>query len=188
MKPTCHILTYPRVGSHYLQKLMENKLGVRCHRSHYAIFRFLPQVMRTDTIITIARNPFDAIASELAQNIMHFPDIVQSHTFDYIEKMISTFIVDTERIYNLADIMVKFDDLQFDEDLLLSKLSKALDVPILENDSKVVLSDAPGANAGSSFLVTSRELPEYALACDLLSAHDLTKANELYLDMLARSL
>ena len=137
------IITYPRSGAHYLQRLMFSATGKLIEFSH-------TKDISGSTVITIARDPFESIHSHVVMK-KHY-DMNDGYTkLDNIQ-YISTY----DFLYEDAQIVIDYKDLVESPEKTTEKvlsilgLKKSLVNPLTLNDDK-----------GSSHLVSSKSSPEY---------------------------
>jgi hypothetical protein len=137
------IITYPRSGAHYLQRLMFSATGKLIEFSH-------KKDISGSTVITIARDPFESIHSHVVMK-KHY-DINDGYTkLDNIQ-YISTY----DFLYEDAQIVIDYNNLVKSPENITEKvlnmlgLKKSLANSLTLNDDK-----------DSLHLVSSKSSPEY---------------------------
>jgi hypothetical protein len=174
------IVTIPRTGSNYLDGLITQKIP------------YFPSIVRTHEffenpghIITLARDPKDAVLSRLAmraayakQNLTPFPDKFQSFKFmvDYINM--------GERLYKEARIIIDYDDLINYPDKVIKYIAKDMQRPYKNIEYKNDLKD----KEDKSYLVSSKNTTCYTELKPLVDSLDFTKAYKVYHKMLSRAI
>jgi hypothetical protein len=124
MKNIPHLLTFPRTGSHYLDKLIHDKLKISIEKSHSVTSLFDKEGNKHRTVITIARDPMDSLFSYLALSENNFGVAGQ----DRIEQIVTEHVLMHNFLYEHADIVVDFKDLVERPEATLKKVLEVLDI------------------------------------------------------------
>jgi hypothetical protein len=146
-----HLVTFPRSGSHYFAKLVNEKTMFNIQRSHSINISFDKDNKKIRKIITIARDPKDTITSLIAlQRIQGFdtPD-------SKINEIITNYIMFYNFLFQEADYVIDFKDLVSIPDAVIEKA-----LELLQIDQKSYLQfpddtdyDARGLAKGSSKII-----------------------------------
>lgn len=160
------LLTYPRSGSHYLRDLVKQKLDTELEASHN-------WDEATGVVITIARDPYDSIHSAITMT-RHYDQPLD------IKRMVNSYAYQHGFLYNRANVVIDYNTLVKNTDLVVKTLSDILDKPINEHIYHNEMTDHPEEN----YLVSSLTSPLYKE--DYLKGYDLTEAYRVYNLLLSR--
>lgn len=137
------IVTYPRSGANYLHNLIFNYSSISIGYVH-----------KTDNlngkIITIARDPFESIHSDVTMRKHYHPEEGYSKTYN--KRYIDMYIF----LYNRADIVINYKDLIESTNKVIEKTCNMLGFEKLLNDRP-----QKGDDKYQSYLVSSKTSPKY---------------------------
>jgi hypothetical protein len=137
------IVTYPRSGANYLHNLIFNYSSISIGYVH-----------KTDningTIITIARDPFESIHSDVAMRKHYHPEEGYNKTYN------TRYIDMYNFLYNNADIVIDYKDLIESPNQVVEKTCNILGLEKLLNDRP-----QRGDDEDQSYLVSSKTSPQY---------------------------
>lgn len=118
-----HLLTYPRSGSHYLDRLIYKKAKFHIERSHAVQHSFDRNNEKIKRIVTIARDPKESIISYIA---------LEKHISPSNHPRTSEMITEYVLLYNFlckhADYVIDYQDLINDPDQTAKKLLEVLEI------------------------------------------------------------
>lgn len=158
-----HLTTYPRSGSHYFEKVMHKQTKRYIEKSHAVTWLLDKNNNKQRTIITIARDPIESIASYIAvEHRGEYPV-----TMNRVNQIVSEYITKYNFMYDYADYVVDFNDLVKYPDGIVKKILSLSDIN--EEDYHLVGRDVPDED--NFYLATSKELPEYGK--DLLEDYNI---------------
>lgn len=160
------ILTYPRSGSHYLNSLLLSHYGVKFDKSH--------EIQDADYIITIARNPFDSMHSNLTMMRHYGENIEFSKEFE--QQYIETY----KGLYDTANYVIDYDDLVNSPELTVTQLCKTL---VISPDPAKYLPVEDMPHYGH--LAFAKTSPEYNNV--YFTKDDLIEAYEVYNKLLTKA-
>jgi hypothetical protein len=112
-----HLITYPRSGSHFFDKLVYEKTKLHIPRSHNVNWMLDKNNKKIKRIITIARDPRDSVHSLIALEMILLPFAVPLK-----DKMITEYILLYDFLYKKADYVIDFNDLVEYPDLVMKRL------------------------------------------------------------------
>lgn len=118
-----HLLTYPRSGSHYLDKLIYKKAKFHIERSHAVNHSFDKDNKKTKRIITIARDPKESIISYIALE-KHISPSSHPRT----NEMITEYILLYNFLCEHADYVIDYQDLIDQPEKISEKLLETLEI------------------------------------------------------------
>lgn len=198
------IITVPRVGSHYLQERIfvhtDKILVLKYHEPivqtwGYASPGLLGEVDRywsgldTDNlkVITIARQPKDLIVSDIAMAInrelnQKEPKLRETYLEFYKYEMnserlqgrVDKYANDYLQLEGMSSIIIDYEDLTSSPYEVTCDIADRMGLEIVTNEYKPVGLDK------NKFLVSSKNIPEYDVAKDIVSNLDLSKLYESY--------
>lgn len=148
-----HLATYPRSGSHYFEKIMHSHTKRYIEKSHTVNWLLNQNNEKQRTIITIARDPKDSIASYLAVESRGIYPI----TMNRINQVVTEYITKYNFMYDYADYVVDFNDLIKYPDAIIKKILSLSDIN--EEDYHLTGRDTPDMDA--FYLESSKNLPGY---------------------------
>jgi hypothetical protein len=147
-----HLITYPRSGSHYLDRLIYKEAEFHIERSHIVHNLLNKNNEKLRTIITIVRDPKDSISSYIA--LEKYLSNCQPFR---INQIITEYILLYSFLYENADYIIDFDDLVKHPDDVTKRILSLLDIN-KENSSQFVTDiDYDSKN----FVESSKDLKEY---------------------------
>ena len=124
MKNTPHLVTFPRSGSHYLDQLIYKEARISIDKSHSVSEVFDRYGNKQKTILTIVRDPIEAISSYLS---------IQEKKYGYtnlgrIEETITEYVFTHNFLYEHADLIIDFKDLVSRPDDVVKKVFSLLEI------------------------------------------------------------
>lgn len=160
------LLAYPRSGGNYVRDLLDSRLSLRSILHHK-----LSDVSNLSFTIAVVRNPLDCFASSICQDRKNNPlDGIS------ISDISARFISSMDEIDRTAKIIIDFNQLESDPDLIVQKISSALLIPIIGSGDEIKIEDDPALK----YLATSKGTKNYEKAVSVLSQMDLSAAIEAY--------
>jgi len=150
-----YLLTYPRSGSHYFHQLFYQKTGIRIEGSHTILDLFYKDMNKTKQIITIVRDPKETAMSILAVQSSYGQDVNK----DFINHVLSNYILFYKFLYEHADYVIDFNDLVNDSSLVINNFMDYLNIKI-EDNLEFTIEDYKKFN-GEKYLGSSQNLKEY---------------------------
>jgi hypothetical protein len=157
MKKVPYLVTYPRSGSHYFDELFYKEKKIRIQKSHSINLLFDQNNNKEKTIITIARDPRDSIASYIANEEGQPSNAGWPITHKRISQIISEYIYMYNFLYEYADFVVDFNDLVKYPDDLIKKILDLLKID--QQDYKFFTNDPIVYDVG--YIASSKNLPFY---------------------------
>lgn len=157
------VITFPRSGSFFLKGLIENNSGLKVIKTH------VPDLTKTKTVITIARNPKDTITSYLAmlaeyRDFQDYEGVAKELLNDYVENY--------KYFMSHADIIIDFDNLVNHPEQTLKAILQATDQDIPEQiEVKTIDTDMIDVEHLSSSK-KSLSYNEMSIICDHLDMSD----------------
>lgn len=158
-----YIYSFPRSGSHYLQALIMSRFN-----SLPNLFHNLEMYSSSQHVVSIIRNPVDAIASDAAITVNHKKDIVANkHSYNIIlpllvDRLDQNYVDTLTTIYNKSDIIIDFNDLISRPDDVMNAIARKLDIPI-GNQEDVTVGNQSSLGAGPEFIQSATGLDYYDL-------------------------
>jgi hypothetical protein len=119
-----HLLTFPRTGSHYLDKLIHDEMHISIEKSHSVTYIFDKEVNKNRTVITIARDPMDSLFSYIALSENNFGPADPTR----IEQIVTEYVLMHNFLYEHADIVIDFKDLVERPEATLKKVLELIDI------------------------------------------------------------
>ena len=119
-----HLLTFPRTGSHYFDKLVYEKAGISIDKSHSINRVFDKDSNKQKTIITIVRDPIDTISSYLTLQEQGYGDT----NLERIEETITNYVFMYSFLYDYADCIIDFKDLVSRPDDVVERVFSLLEI------------------------------------------------------------
>lgn len=117
-----HLITYPRSGSHFFDKLVYEKTKLHIPRSHTVNWLLDKNNKKIKRIITIARDPRDSVHSWISLHQLFTPNDQK------INEMITEYILLYDFLYEKADYVIDFNDLVEYPDLVTERLLDLLGI------------------------------------------------------------
>jgi hypothetical protein len=137
------IITYPRSGKHYLEGLILKYSSREIESTHKAS-------NNDGFIITIARDPFESIQSNIAMKKHYNPETYSEH--DYIDYYIELY----KFLNNNASLVIDYKDLiNFPEEIT------RMICDLLGFEKKISNYEMYGDNKDYEYLVSSKTVKEY---------------------------
>jgi hypothetical protein len=167
---TIKIITCPRSGSNYLQNLIVNATGKHIDFSHIAD-------KSINTIITVARDPFDSMHSHLTMRKHYHPDVTFSNEDTLYYKYLYNFL------YENANIVINYKDLIEQPDKVIKNICSLLGFNQVSRKNLVEL--VPD-NKEYSYLRSSKISPEYLN--EHFTMDDIIECYEPYNRLLSRAI
>jgi hypothetical protein len=118
-----HLLTYPRSGSHYLDRLIYKKAKFHIERSHAVNHSFDKDNKKIKRILTIARDPKESIISYIALE-KHISPSSPPRT----NEMITEYILLYNFLCEHADYVIDYQDLIDQPEAISEKLLETLGI------------------------------------------------------------
>lgn len=179
------IMAHGRSGSHYLQNLLLARLGIFAGRYHK-----ISQIQNQNgIIISIVRNPLESIASDFAKEIYFLKNHEDSQEFiDFVSKSNYGFVDSMNSIIDNADIIVDFDELVSNPELIVEKIAKKLKMRIFNNDVDISVKDNPEGHPTNPFVPSSKNLPTYSWVYNAVSKADISESVDAYNKALAMAI
>lgn len=147
-----HLLTYPRSGSHYLDRLIYKNAKFHIQRSHTVNWLFDKNNKKAKTIVTIARDPKESIISYIA---------LEKHVSPLSPPRINEMITEYILLYNFlcehADYVIDYEDLIKHPDSITKKLLEILKISEKDADRFATNIDYDSKN----YVQSSKDLPGY---------------------------
>jgi hypothetical protein len=160
------LVNYPRSGTHLLRLLVAQKLDYDLDVTH----RYQEAKGK---IITVIRDPKDAIHSFLVMKA-HFNEEVN------LDTVIGNYVELYENMHTNADVVIDYNTLVNDPDLVVKTLAKFAGLTNNGNEYKDILVDKPDMG----YLVSSTTSNLYSE--DLLRGCKLINPYDIYNKMIAR--
>ena len=164
------IVTIPRTGSHYLQERLLQHTGVLIHKYHD------PQPTK---IITIARDPKDTLASDLAMSSFF--------NGTYNDMIIHETIRSSLKLYKYisqAEIIIDYDDLINFPYETTKALANAIGAKMEVHTYKTKILDDPK----NGHVISSKNLEEYQKIRTRLDSYEIPAIYDIYNKMLAKAI
>lgn len=147
-----HLVTYPRSGSHYFDRLIYKEAKFHIERSHIVHNLLDKDNNKKRTIVTIVRDPKDSISSYVAlEKYLSHCDPPR------INQMITEYVLLYSFLYENADYVVDFEDLVQHPDAVTKKILNLLDIN--EENSYQFVTDIDYNS--KNFVESSKELKVY---------------------------
>lgn len=170
-------MTFPRSGSVYLHELAIqscNYYFVKTHNYEYP---------KSDDqkIVTVARNPIDTIVSSVAMLVYYREDKTCQYDLDSESENYLRFY---NKMITDADIIVDYDKFINDPKGTLKSLESILGITCGAMEYRDRIKDRPE----NKQLKTSKSSPLYDKIYKMALKMDMSKQNEVYLELLKRSI
>ena len=160
------LVNFPRAGTHLIRHIFMQQLDFDLPVTH-------SHEEARGKVITVARDPHDAIQSALVMAIHYDEPADVAQLIRYYEDFHSY-------MSTRADIVVDYNTLLNSPDVVRDHLAQLLGLEYNGKEYQDVTKDKPN----EKYLVSSKVSEFYAN--DYLTGHDLSKAYELYNAMLSR--
>lgn len=199
------IITVPRVGSHYLQERIfvhTNKaLVLKYHEPVLQTWGYANPGLLDNSrfwsgldannlkVITIVRDPKDLLISDVAMGLYHhftrngLSESKFKDTFLYefdqnieenLKNRVDKYSNDYSKLESLSSIIIDYNDLVSFPFEVTCFVANRIGIEIMTDEYKPVGLDK------NKFLVSSKNIPEYDIAKDILKDLDLSKFYEAY--------
>ena len=146
-----HLLTYPRSGSHYFDRLVYEKAKFHIERSHTVHQLFDINNNKTKRIVTIARDPKESVASWIALNKF------LGSTYRGVSEMMGDYVLLYSFLYENADYVIDYKDLiQFPE-IVTNKILQLLEI----DDSNYLQFVTDIDYDSKTYIQSSKSVPGY---------------------------
>jgi hypothetical protein len=169
------IVTIPRTGSHFLHNLIYQKIDYR-----YYVEKTHTFPKQHKNVITTARDPKDAILSDLTMNKNAGLSVTEVNVFGHINNYVSL----GKKLYNEAKIIIDYNDLINYPNEVIKYIAKDMQRPYKDIEYKDDLKD----NLENNYLVSSKNNKHYTELKPLIDSLDFTKAYEVYHKMLSKAI
>lgn len=116
-----HLLTYPRSGSHYFDRLIYKQANFHIERSHIVNHLFDKNNKKVRRIITIARDPKESVASWLGLD-------KSLGNGSWPNEKVTEYILLYSFLYDNADYVIDFADLIQKPELVGKKILELLEI------------------------------------------------------------
>lgn len=146
-----HLITYPRSGSHYFDRLIYEKVKFHIERSHTVHQLFGINNNKTRTLITIARDPKESIASWVALNKF------LGSTYRGVNEMMGDYVLLYSFLYDNADYVIDYKDLIEFPDVVTTKILELLEID--ESNSSQFVTDIDYDS--KTYVQSSKTVPGY---------------------------
>jgi hypothetical protein len=188
------IASYPRSGSNFFSHEFEAKTGIRLPLDHSMYY--------SDNVFSCIRNPIESLASGVAMKLetnkqktianvgQHYYDN-QSNLFDEnaISLGLDYNIHQYELFYSYLDksknAIVDYETYSSDIDSSIAIAASFFDIELLLNPGPANLGKD---NPLNGYLVSSKGSEFYERSLEIVSKKNLTRANDLYLKCLEKSI
>ena len=134
-------------------------------------------------VIAIVRNPVESIASIIA---LQKHNSTSGNEEDWLRQkywnqdILFTMVEITEK----ADIIISFDELVSNPDLVVEKISSITGLPLFKSDDPIVVRGEP--NGG--FMPTSKNVEGYEDIYNLVNSYSLSQAVDIYRSVLEKAI
>jgi hypothetical protein len=162
---TDYIVTFPRTGSFFLKHLIENNLEHKVEKTHDPIPR-----SSENRIISVVRNPYDAIASYLAMLCHYREGFSMQESIDFLIFSYSEYC---RYFISDANVIIDYESLIKNPEETMHRLCGALAIGIPEKiDARFDQEDM----VAKEHLSSSKKSEWYKAATDYLNTVDLSNA------------
>lgn len=179
MQRTIKIVTYPRTGSNYLYWLLSTSFGKNIFKSHMFDNSLLNTFIESDYIITVLRDPVDAISSFITMESFYWRN--DKNLDEYLKETIPQRIEDYIYFYNTIknhyNLFLDYKQINIFRNTLVKLVSDETNNEIVNYDNYV---DLVKDNKNSYFLRTSKNNEEYNYIREKILKYDLIKCYEIY--------
>ena len=161
------IITYPRSGKHYLESLILRYSSREIESTHKA--------SHDDSfIITVARDPFDSIQSNIAMKKYYNPETYADH--DYIDYYIELY----KFLNNNASLVIDYNDLiSYPEEIT------KMVCDLISYEKRPSNYQMYGDNKDYEYLVSSKTVKEYEE--EYFKIENITKCYDEYRSLLSKA-
>lgn len=172
------LITYPRCGSTYLFNIFSESFHKNIFRSHLYTEAKYKQSDKSNYIITILRNPLDAISSIVSLEAFYFSN---SNNF---EKIIDFTIKDRIKNYetffnivpNFTNVIFNYDDINIYKNNIIEYVSNESNNKIINYDYDCLVPD----NSKAKFLKSSQVYDKYEYIKQKVANNNLNDCFNIY--------
>lgn len=166
------IVTFPRVGSYYLQDRILQHTGVYVKKYHN---------IKNNKMITIARDPADSLTSKLAMSVFYdkSDEIIQDIRNNKITKDVEEYFDGAKNVYPSKDFYAIIDYRDLMEHPLETTMALA-DIMNLTITTKDYKENSIKEKPEISHLVSSKKVDEYKEIKDYVEKLDLSLLYNFY--------
>jgi hypothetical protein len=122
------LITFPRSGLHYFVRLFYKEIGLNIENGHEVNWIFGENNKKERTVITIARDPKDSIASYIAYEQSRFAGFNWTVSDTRINQIVTEYILMCNFLYDHADYVIDFNDLVKSPDTTIKKIINLLNI------------------------------------------------------------
>lgn len=152
-----YVVTFPRSGSHYFDRVFYKETKLRIETSHAVNWLFDKDNNKQRTIITIIRDPKDSIASYIAYEENKLKDSGWHVDDNRINQIITEYILLYSFLYENAEHVIDFNDLIAHPEYTTKKILALLDI----KEKDIHLFDGYFGDEDAFFIESSKNLPSY---------------------------
>lgn len=172
------LITYPRCGSTYLFNILCKSFDKDIFKSHLYIEAQHKQLEKNNYIITILRDPLDAISSIVSLEAFYFSN---SNNF---EKIIDFTVKDRIKNYetffnivpNYVNVIFNYNDINIYKDNIIKYVSTQSNNNIINDNYNCLIFD----NSKTKFLKSSKTYDQYNYVKEKVKNSNLVKCYEIY--------
>lgn len=151
------LITFPRSGLHYFTRVFHKEIGLYIENSHEVNWIYGKDNKKERTVITIARDPRDSIASYIAYEQSRFAGFEWTVSDTRINQIVTEYITQYNFLYEHADYVIDFNDLIKYPDAVVKKILNLLSI----EKENYHLFNKSVKKEDSSFKESSKDLPYY---------------------------
>ena len=174
------IVTFPRVGSYYLQDRILQHTGVYVKKYHN---------LKNNKMITIARDPIDSLTSKLAMSVFYDKnnEIIEDIRNNKITKDVEEYFDQVEKVYPSKGFyaIIDYKDLINHPLEVTMALSEIMNLPITNKEYK---GNSVKEKPEISHLVSSKMVDEYKEIKNYVEKLDLSLLYDFYHKAIAHSI
>lgn len=152
-----HVVTFPRSGTHYFDKVFSKEAKVKIETSHSVNWLIDADNNKTRTIITIVRDPKDCISSYIAYEENRLVGTQWEINKTRLHQIVTEYILLHHFLYEKADYVIDFDDLITHPEGVAKKIIKLLDI----KEDQMYLFDGQFGEEDKDFIESSKKLLHY---------------------------
>jgi hypothetical protein len=173
-RPEVRLETFPRSGSCFLEYLIRNNLKVQLTKSHSK-----PKKKRNEVIVTIARDPFETILSEVAMITHYRGHSAIASTIQYAK---DAYLKSYEYFIKNSYLVILYEDIVLKPEKVVLMLESHLGAE--KNSTKINIDFAQTDMMERKHLTTSKTSSTYANTMELLRLEDLSEQYLAYKELL----
>lgn len=152
-----YLVTFPRSGSHYFDKLIYEEVGIHIEKSHTLNLLFDKNNNKQRKLITIVRDPVDSITSYSAYEQSNAGPRPLFATDTRVNQLLTEYILMHNFLHDHADYIIDFNDLVSDPEAVTKKI-----LSLLAIDSKDYhFFDIFPSDYTKDYLASSKTLSNY---------------------------